>query len=307
MRSTRRPLALGLLGAAVALSGTVIAASASTAATPSSRPAAAATASVFLIQGVDATTMTLSVDGKAVAPAAKSKAVVGPLGLAPGRHVVSATPDGGGDTVRAAISVSAGSSTDLVLHRQADATKPAIFTTYTNDLGQVTAGSGRLTVAHTAAVGPADIRVKGKVLFANVANGEQLTLTVPAGTYPVDIVPTAADGPVVFGPANVRVARASLTRVFAIGVAATNSMDAVVQVLPVATRGSGADPQRVEAGSGGQARFLIAAHEGGMAPGTVPGLFFLGGLLVLGVAAAVHDGRALGRPRPRLLHARGRP
>ena len=30
----------------------------------------------------------------------------------------------------------------------------------------------KLTVAHTAAVPPADIRVDGKVLFENVANGE---------------------------------------------------------------------------------------------------------------------------------------
>ncbi len=304
MRRIGRPLALCLLGAAVALTGGVAAASASIAAAPQARPAATATAAVFLIQGVDATTMTLSVDGKAVSPAAKAKTVVGPLHLAPGRHVVSAERDSGGGPVQAAFTVAAGSSTDLVLHRQADATKPPVFTTFANDLSPVTAGSGRLTVAHTAAVGPADIRVKGKVLFANVANGEQLTLTVPAGTYPVDIVPTATDGPVVFGPADVPVAKSSLTRVFAIGVAETGSMDAVVQVLPIAMRGSGADPQRVEAGSGGQARFLIARHEAGAPSATVPGLMFFSGLLAVGVGAAVHDGRALGRPSPRLLHKR---
>ena len=100
------------------------------------------------------------------------------------------------------------------------------------------------------------------MLFSNVANGEQLTLTVPRGSYPVDIVPTATSGPVVFGPVDLPVAAASLTRVFAIGVAATSSMDAVVQVLPIATRGSGADVSRVDAGTGGQAQSLIAAHRG---------------------------------------------
>ena len=192
--------------------------------------------------------------------------------------------------------VKAGTSTDLVLHRQADSTLDPVFTTYANDLSPVTAGSGRLTVAHTAAVGPADIRVKGDVLFSNVANGEQLTLTVPRGSYPVDIVPTATSGPVVFGPVDLPVAAASLTRVFAIGVAATSSMDAVVQVLPISTRGSGAGVNRVDAGTGGQAQSLIAAHRGegtGGQPGRwlLPALVTGLSLLLLGAAARAAAGR----------------
>ena len=66
----------------------------------------------------------------------------------------------------------------------------------------------------------------------------------------------------VFGPANVPVAATSLTRVFAIGVAANSSMDAVVQVLPLAVRGSGTTPSSVNAGDGGQAAGLIAAARG---------------------------------------------
>ena len=225
--------------------------------------AKAAQGTLFVIQGVDATTMTLSLDGKVLKADAPAKTILGPLSVTPGSHTVTAEPEGDGAPVAATVVVKAGASTDLVLHRQADATLDPVFTTYANDLSPVTAGSGRLTVAHTAAVGPADIRVKGDVLFSNVANGEQLTLTVPRGTYPVDIVPTASAGPVVFGPVDLPVAAASLTRVFAIGVAATSSMDAVVQVLPIATRGSGADVSRVDAGTGGQAQSLIAAHRGG--------------------------------------------
>ena len=272
---------------------------------------AAATASLYVVQGVDGTTMALSVDGRRVAAAAEAKAIVGPLRLEAGRHVVTATPVGGGGAVQATVSLSAGSSTDVVLHRQADATRPPRFTTYTNDLSSVTPGSSRLTVAHTAAVGPADIRVRGEVLFSNVANGEQLSLTVPAGTYPVDIVPTAADGPVVFGPADVRLERSTLTRVFAIGVAATDSMAAVVQVLPVRARGSDVDPTRVDAGDGGQAQGLIAAHtasartnEGAPAVGPALVLLVLAGLGLLLVTA--HRARPLrarwgrpGPPRPR--------
>lgn len=250
-------LAAALLAFGPALGGAVAAP------VGSSAPAAATRATIYLIQGVDATTMTLSLDGKVLRAGAAGKTVVGPVGVAAGRHTVTAEPQAGGAAVEATVTVGAGASADIVLHRQADSTLPPVFTTYVNDLSPVTAGSARLTVAHTAAVGPADIRVKGEVLFANVANGEQLSLTVPGGTYPVDIVPTATAGPVVFGPVDLPVAKATLTRVFAIGVAATSSMDAVVQVLPIATRGSGSEVNRVDAGNGGQAQALIAAHRSG--------------------------------------------
>jgi hypothetical protein len=223
-------------------------------------PSVADRASVYLVQGVDATTMDLAVDGRVVAKDAAAKTVAGPFRLAPGSHTVTGTPSSGAP-VSATLEVKAGQSVDAVLNRPVDPTQPPVFTAYPNDLTAVTKGSGRLTVAHTAAVGPADIRVKGKVLFANIANGEELTLTVPSGTYPVDIVPTAATSPVVLGPVDLPVAAAALTRVFAIGVAATGSMDAVVQVLPVATRGSGSTVATVDAGDGGQAQGLIAAHE----------------------------------------------
>lgn len=281
MRPRPKPLLFSvILGSACVMAASTPA----VAADPAAAPAADGQATVYIIQGVDDTTMSLSVDGKSVKSDAAAKTVVGPLRLAPGRHTVTATPSGGGAPVQAAIQAGSGSSTDVVLHRQVDVTKPPVITAYPNDLSAVTAGSGRLTVAHTAAVGPADIRVKGKVLFANVANGEELTLTVPQGSYPVDIVPAAAQGPVVFGPVNLPVKKATLTRVFAIGVAATNSMDAVVQVLPVPTRGSGTAPALVDAGDGGQAESLIASQqERGSGSGPTVGVWAI--LLLLAAAS----------------------
>ena len=224
--------------------------------------AADGSGTVYLVQGVAGTSMTISVDGKAVATAAAAKTIVGPLSLPAGDHTVVAQSTAGGEGVSATVAVPAGGNLDAVLHRQVDPSKPPVVTTFPNDLSPVAAKSGRLVVAHTAAVGPADVRVDQKVLFANIANGEALTVTVPAGGYTVDIVPTATTGPVVFGPANVPVAATSLTRVFAIGVAANSSMDAVVQVLPLAVRGSGTAPSSVNAGDGGQAAGLIAAARG---------------------------------------------
>lgn len=281
MRHTATSL---LVSAVVGTSAVAVAASSAVAAHGSApAPSVADQATVYVIQGVDAATMTLSVDGRQVAADAPAKTIVGPLRLSPGSHTLTAAPGGGGAAVNATLKVASGSSTDAVLHRQVDPTQPPAFTTYPNDLTPVTTGSGRLTVAHTAAVGPADIRVKGKVLFSNIANGEELTLVVPAGTYPVDIVPTAATSPVVLGPVDLPVARAALTRVFAIGVAATGSMDAVVQVLPVATRGSGSTVSRVDAGDGGQAQRLINERRAGSSQSALP----LVGWLVLAAAGLV--------------------
>jgi len=198
------------------------------------------------------------VDGNTITGNAAAKAILGPLTMTPGEHTVNGRSPDGSTNVVATVKVGEGSSTDVVLHRQVDPSKPPVITTFPNDLNPVAAGSGRVVVAHTAAVGPADVRVAGKVLFANIASGEALTLTVPAGSYSVDIVPAATSGPTVLGPVDLPVAKQSLTRVFAIGVAATGSMDAVVQVLPLATRGTGTAPGSVNAGDGGQAVSLMA-------------------------------------------------
>ncbi len=232
--------------------------------------AADATGTVYVIQGVNASKMALSVDGKEVAASADAKTIVGPLQLGAGTHTLTARNVDQSSFVTSSVTVKAGASIDAVVHRQVDPSAKPVFTIYTNDLSPVSTGSGRLVVAHTAAVGPADVRVKGKVLFSNIASGESLTLTVPKGSYPVDIVPTATSGPTVFGPVALEVRANALTRVFAIGVAATKSMDAVVQVLPLKSRGSGAMPAKVNAGDGGQASALISRYDAASLNGTRP-------------------------------------
>jgi hypothetical protein len=246
---------------------------------------AADTGTVYIVQGVADSAMTITVDGQSVATAAPAKTIVGPLTLSAGNHTVAAESPTNAGKVTATMSLATGASVDAVIHRQVDPSKPPVVTIFPNDLSAVAANSGRLVVAHTAAVGPADVRVDGKVLFSNIANGEALTVIVPESTYKVDIVPAATSGPVVFGPADVPVAKEKLNRVFAIGVAATNSMDAIVQVLPLAVRGSGSTPSSVNAGDGGQAAGLIAAAQGSDRAGD--GLLMFGALLVVGAAGVL--------------------
>jgi len=250
--------------------------------------AGAPSAQVYVLQGVAGEVVQVTVDGRTVASAVRSRTVVGPLTVAPGRHSVQLRR--GTDVVaQAGFDAAAGASLDLVAHRFPDAARAAAFTSFTNDVSAVAPGRTRLRVVHTAVVPPADIVVNGTVLMSNLANGESATRVVPDGAYQVSIVPTASTGPAVFGPTTLRVGAGTLTNVFAIGDPAAGTMDAIVQALPVRTgNGSGA-PSRVETGDGGQAAALLART--GPDPAMVAGLVgAVGCVLVLLATAARRRG-----------------
>ncbi|WP_248582102.1 DUF4397 domain-containing protein [Nocardioides sp. InS609-2] len=219
-------------------------------------------ASAYFVQGVTGSTWSVTVDGEELDDNVDGKGIVGPFKLEAGKHQIGAINNGSGAEVGAIFTVNAGESVDVVLHRPVDPTDPAIITTFDNNLTSVPSGSGRLTIAHTAAAPPTDIRVNGDVLLADVASGEAASTIVPQGVYPVDVVRTATAGPAVLGPVDLKVAGSALTRVFAVGVAADQTMDAVVQVLPVAETDATA-PTGVPAGTGGQAAAAGTSGWGG--------------------------------------------
>ncbi len=215
-------------------------------------PSAKAPSEVYLVQGVPGGPADVSVAGEVVTSGLESTGVFGPIDLEPGQHMVAF--EGDAWSVEAPINVK-NASEDVVVHLPADPGADPAVTVFANEVEPVDAGQGRLTVAHTAVVPPADIRASGEVLFANVANGEFVTADVPADTYEVDVVPTGGDEPLL-GPLDLEVTPAALTRVFAIGVPEDGSMTAVVQVIPLA-ESSGLPPSSVGAGEAG----LVAPGE----------------------------------------------
>lgn len=252
----------------------------------SSGPAdAASTGEVYLLQGLPGQHVDLYLNGKQVRADVAAKSIVGPLTLAAGTYQLRVTSPGATDALlQRSISVRAGTSEDAVVHLDAEASPTPRLTVFPNDLSEVNSGKTRLAVAHVAAVPAADIRVDGKVLFSNVANGEGLTTVVPAGSYSVDIVPTGTDGPAVLGPATFTLTPGTLTRVFAVGQPSRHTMDAIVQVMPVGAHAAGA-PGAVDTGSGGAA-----------APGADRWLpvrlaLIVGGLLLLAAAGLFLRGR----------------
>jgi hypothetical protein len=229
---------------------------------------------LHVIQGLPGRTLDIAVDGKTVATGVKATEVVGPLTVAAGARKITAK-DGGKLVIERQVTVAADSNLDVVIHRPASPTAAPVITTYVNKLTAVPRDKGAGRVAHTAAVGPADIRVNGKVLFANVANGESLDVVVPAGTYSVEIVPAGATSPVVLGPLNLPVRAGYLTRVFAVGEPASKTMNVAVATLKLP--GAGSDkPGLVNTGTGGQAAALglTEEHKGS----TLPLLLLVGGL-----------------------------
>ena len=214
--------------------------------------AASDEATLYVVQGLPGAAITVAVDGQTVAQSVQTTTVAGPFEVSSGSRTLTFTDSSGTVVATNTVDAQAGSSSDLVLHLTTAAGDPPVVTQFPNDLSAVPADKASLTVAHTAAVPPADIRVDGQVLFANIANGESLNLVVPVGSYNVDIVPAGESSPVVFGPVALAVQGGSLNRVYAVGDPAASTMNVAVHVLKVPESGS-PQPTMVDTGSGGMA------------------------------------------------------
>jgi hypothetical protein len=232
----------------LALAGAAVVASIGLSAGPSY---AADGAKVYVVQGLPGRAVDVAFDGHVVARGIKTAAVKGPFTVKPGNRKVTFS-DGGKVLLEQSFSVKPKSSWDVVVHLPAEAkTKPTV-TVFRNDTSAVPAGKANLVVAHTAQVPPADIRVDGKVLFKNVANGQSLDLTVPVKTYKVAIVPAGKSKPVLLGPVDLTVKGGALNRVYALGDPEDHTMNVAVHVIDTGSKGS-SKPNRVDTGTGGQA------------------------------------------------------
>jgi hypothetical protein len=238
---------------------------------------AAAGGNIYIVQGLPGRSLDISVDGRTVATGVQGAKLVGPFAVSSGKRLVAAKQNGK-VVIQRQVTVGSGASLDVVVHQPVSPTGAPLMTTYANKLNAVPKDKGSLRVAHDAAVGPADIRVDGQVLFRNVANGESLDVVVPAATYKVDIVPTGATSPVVLGPLDLPVQAGFLTRVFAVGAPTQKTMTVAVGTIKVPPSGSD-KPGEVNTGTGGQAAGIDQARSS-----ATSGLWALALLAGLGIA-----------------------
>lgn len=219
---------------------------------------------VFIVQALPDSVVSVSIDGTLEAARFSPGGILGPLSLPPGEHLVTVSGRNPAWTMEASVRTTARGSSDVVLHRPAAVEGRPTVTVYRNPIDAVPRGKGRVVVAHTATVPPADITVDGDVVFDNIANGEFATEEVPAGDHQVSIVPTGRTAPVLLGPVQLVVQPQTLTQVYAVGQPTGGSMDLVVHTLSLQARGSAA-PSRVETGSAGLVSALTPRTSQGRA------------------------------------------
>jgi len=236
---------------AMATLTTVVGGAAAVALTSGAAASAQSGATVYVVQGLPNTTVDVRVDDKVVQKAVPGATLAGPFTVAAGSRTISFTA-GGKELLTRSLKLKSGQNTDLVLHLPVDPKATPVVTQFDNSLSAVPDNKASVVVTHTAAVPPADVVVDGKVLFANIANGESLSVVVPPTTYSVKIVPAGESGPAVLGPIDLTVKGGSLNRVFAVGDPASTTMRVVTQVIDAPAKGSSSAPSRVDTGNGGQ-------------------------------------------------------
>jgi hypothetical protein len=220
---------------------------------------AADDAEIYVVQGLPNRSVDVEIDGTSVAKGVAATKVAGPFDVSAGSHTVRIS-DGGKTVVEKTVQVGADDSSDVVAHLPGPGDSEPVITAYENDLSAVPADKANLTVAHTAKVPPADVTVNDKVLFADIANGEALSLVVPVATYDVAIVPHDEESPVYLGPLKFTVEGGALNRVYAVGDPEKKTMNVAVHVIDVQKSGS-KKPEKVDTGSGGQAAGLQSGRE----------------------------------------------
>ena len=228
-------------------------------------------AALSVLHGIPDTPVDVYVNGELTLDDFQPGDLAGPLALPAGDYEVALTATDAADASApvlgpVTLSLAAGTNYTAVAFLDADGNPTAKL--FTNDTKPTAAGQGRLTVRHVAAAPAVDILAGGSAVVTGLANPDEATLDLPAGTVSAAVALTGTTDPVI-GPADVTVDDGSLTVVYAWGSAADSNLALAVQTVT----GLHSDPNGVNTGEAG----LAAENRDGT--GTmVLGLGLLGAL-----------------------------
>lgn len=214
--------------------------------------AAPATGAVHIVQAVPGTDVDVSVDGRSQEEALGVGKIVGPLQLSAGAHRVRFADTSGRRVVSTLVRVAAGSNSDIVLHRPASVSGKDVVNVYRTPMAAIGPGKSRVLVAHTATAAPADVRVDGRTVFTNIANGEFAQADVPAGKHVVTLLPTGQKTSPILGPLNVVLPARTITMVYAVGTPTNGSMRVIAHSARIGSDGT-VTPDSIDTGSAGLA------------------------------------------------------
>ena len=198
-------------------------------------PAGAADdATVSVLHAVPGLTVDVYANGDELIPDFKPGTLTDPLSLPAGSYDLQVFA-AGDDPATAdpaieanGVELTAGANATIVAHL--DAKGDPVLTPYVNDTSPTKPGEARLVVRHDAAAPAVDVRADGNVLFTGLANPDEQSAAVPAGTYSADVVLTGKDQAVI-GPADLNLAEGTSTIVYAWGSAADDNLALAVQTI----------------------------------------------------------------------------
>jgi len=122
-----------------------------------------------------------------------------------------------------------------------------VLSLYLNDISPVAMGQGRFVFRQTSAVDSVDILADGEIVATGLATSDEVTVTLPAGTFELTVVPAGGTEPLV--TSDVELVEGELTVVYAISTQSEDALDLAVQTIA----GIETAPAVIETGTGGLA------------------------------------------------------
>lgn len=223
---------------------------------PSQADARDAPGRLVIIQAVPKASLDITVDGKSVRQDTPVGDVLGPLSVSPGRHRIGFVDASDEIHVTSTVDVTAGSSSDVVVHLPASVDGAPVVNSYKTPRGTIAPGKARVLIAHTATVAPADVRVDGQVVFHDIANGEFATADIAAGSHSVALLPAGLRKHPILGPLDVDLAAGTVTMVYAYGNPRENSMNVIAHTARLASNGA-VVPATIDTGRAGLAASIV--------------------------------------------------
>ena len=240
--------------------------------------AAEGDAQLSVLHGVPGLTVDVWVNGERTLDDFAPSTLAGPLALPAGSYDIAITAADAADASAPVIGpvtvkLAAKGNYTAVANLGADGKPTANL--FTNDVSQIAAGKGKLTVRHTAAAPAVDVLAGGSAVISSLSNPKEKTLTLDPGTVPAAVAAAGTTQPVI-GPADVTVKEGTHTIVYAWGSLADKNLQLAVQTID----GLHSVPGSVPGGRSG------AADDGtGQAAATI-GFSAAGLALLLGGIAA---------------------
>jgi hypothetical protein len=246
--------------------------------------AAEGDAQLSVLHGVPNLTVDVWVNGNRTLDDFTPGSLAGPLALPAGAYQIAITAADAPDASAAVIgpvSVNLAANGNYTAVANLDAAGKPTANLFTNDMSQIPAGKGKLTVRHTAAAPAVDVLAAGSPVITNLSNPNEQTLTLDPGTISAAVAATGTTAPVI-GPADVTVKEGTHTIVYAWGSLSDKNLQLAVQTID----GMHSAPGSVPGARDGSADAAPAPATLALGFGAAALVLLLGGLGVARTAAA---------------------